>query len=52
MAAWEMIRELVSSDPALNQAAWEALRGIEGLLTSSTDERPTRRAAGEGYFEF
>jgi hypothetical protein len=52
VAAWEMIRELVSSDPALNQAAWEALRGIEGLLTSSTNERTTRPASGEGYFEF
>jgi len=26
VAAWDMIRDLVSSDPALNQAAWENLR--------------------------
>jgi hypothetical protein len=32
IAAWDMIRELVSSDPALNQAAWENLRGVVGLL--------------------
>lgn len=52
VAAWEMIRELVSSDPALNQAAWEALRGIEGLLSASSDEGMNRRAACDGYFEF
>jgi hypothetical protein len=27
-----MIRDLVSSDPALNHAAWENLRGVVGLL--------------------
>lgn len=52
VAAWEMIRELVSSDPALNQAAWEALRGIEGLLPAAGTGQTGRRAAGEGYFEF
>jgi len=52
VAAWEMIRELVSSDPALNQAAWEALRGIEALLPASDTDGRTRRAAGDGYFEF
>lgn len=38
MAAWDMIRELVSAEPALNQAAWEGLRGIVGLLPSGNDE--------------
>jgi hypothetical protein len=48
IAAWQMIRDLVSSDPALNQAAWETLRGVEGLLAATgTDDRPAR-----GYFEF
>jgi hypothetical protein len=32
LAAWDMIRDLVSSDPALNEAAWENLRGVIGLL--------------------
>jgi hypothetical protein len=32
VAAWQMIRELVGSDPALNQAAWDTLRGVVGLL--------------------
>ena len=34
MAAWDMIRDLVSAEPALNQAAWENLRGVIGLLAS------------------
>jgi len=35
IAAWQMIRDLVGSDPALNQAAWDTLRGIVGLLQTS-----------------
>jgi len=35
IAAWQMIRDLVGSDPALNQAAWETLRGVVGLLQTS-----------------
>lgn len=38
MAAWDMIRDLVSSDPALNQAAWESLNGISGLLSATGTE--------------
>lgn len=38
LAAWDMIRELVSSEPSLNQAAWEGLRGIIGLLPSGKDD--------------
>ena len=53
IAAWNMIRDLVGSDPALNQAAWENLRGIVGLLSAGDAEsRPRRAAAGGGYFEF
>jgi hypothetical protein len=48
MAAWEMIRELVSAEPSLNQAAWEGLRGVIGLLPSGDDDgeagRKYRRA--------
>jgi hypothetical protein len=51
IVAWQMIRDLVSSDPALNQAAWETLRGVVGLLPATgTDDGP-RRASG-AYFEF
>jgi hypothetical protein len=53
LAAWNMIRDLVGSDPALNQAAWESLRGIVGLLPAATGtEGSPRRASGGGYFEF
>lgn len=51
VAAWQMIRDLVGSDPALNQAAWDSLHGVIGLLPATgTDgvERPSRA----GYFEF
>jgi hypothetical protein len=38
MAAWDMIRDLVSSDPALNEAAWDNLRGVVGLLQAENEE--------------
>ncbi len=37
MAAWDMIRDLVSAEPTLNQAAWENLRGVVGLLASGEE---------------
>ena len=48
MAAWEMIRDLVSAEPGLNDAAWESLRGIVGLLSSGEESsQPARlRRAG------
>jgi len=52
IAAWQMIRDLVSSDPALNQAAWENLRGVEGLLPATGTDDIHRRPASGGYFEF
>jgi hypothetical protein len=46
MAAWDMIRDLVSSEPSLNEAAWEGLRGVVGLLGTgdSGDSGKFRRA--------
>jgi hypothetical protein len=38
IAAWDMIRDLVSADPALNQAAWENLRGVVRLLEAGEVE--------------
>jgi len=38
MAAWDMIRDLVSSEPSLNMAAWENLRGVVALLGSGDDD--------------
>jgi hypothetical protein len=52
LAAWQMIRDIVSSDPALNQAAWEALQGMERLLPASETEGNARRACAGGYLEF
>jgi len=52
LAAWQMIRDLVSSDPALNEAAWEAMRGITRLLSNNGNAVGLRRASGEGYVEF
>jgi hypothetical protein len=42
MAAWDMIRDLVSSEPSLNEAAWESLRGVIGLLGSGDDGAEVR----------
>jgi selenocysteine lyase/cysteine desulfurase len=49
-AARAAVADLVGADPALNQAAWETLRGVVGLLpaTGTDDDRPVRA----GYFEF
>ena len=46
MAAWDMIRELVSSEPALNEAAWENLRGVVGLLGDGGESAGRLRRAG------
>jgi len=51
IAAWQMIRDLVGSDPSLTEAAWENLRGVIGLLPSEVDDG-YRPAAAAGYFEF
>jgi hypothetical protein len=51
IAAWQMIRDLVSADLALNEAAWETLRGVVGLLPATgTVGGPGR--VSTGYFEF
>lgn len=52
LAAWDMIRDLVGSDPALNQAAWENLRGVIGLLPATGTDGKARRNSSAGYFEF
>jgi hypothetical protein len=52
MAAWDMIRDLVSSDPALNQAAWESLNGISGLLPATGTDGAAGSPRTDGYFEF
>jgi hypothetical protein len=47
-----MIRDLVGSDPALNRAAWESLRGIVGLLPATGTDGGNHRAPTGRYFEF
>lgn len=57
LAAWQMLRDLVSTDPALTEAAWEGLSGVAGLLSpvvlapTGTDSAPRINSAS-GYFEF
>ncbi len=51
LAAWGMIREIASADPALNEAAWEELSGVERFLAGDPSERALRRVAG-GFVEF
>jgi hypothetical protein len=47
MAAWEMIRGLVSAEPSLNKAAWESLRGNALLGSGEESEVKSRfRRAG------
>src|SRR5580704_7023494 len=43
LAAWDMIRDLVSSESSLNEAAWESLRGVIGLLGSGEDSAADAR---------
>jgi len=52
VAAWDMIRDLVAGDPALNRAAWESLSGVLGLLAATGSEDRNAPAQGAGYFEF
>jgi hypothetical protein len=42
LAAWDMIRDLVSSEPSLSEAAWQSLRGVVAQL--GCGEAPETRA--------
>ena len=47
-----MIRDIVGSDPALTEAAWESLNRVEALLPATgTDGGPGPARPG-AYFEF
>ena len=52
VAAWQMIRDLVGSDPALTEAAWENLHGVVRMLPATGTDGGARQPSAEGYFEF
>lgn len=52
LAAWQMIRDIVGADPALTEAAWESLHGVEdGLLPATGTNGPHPGRSGS-YLEF
>src|SRR5207244_12493173 len=52
IAAWNMIRDLVAADPALNQAAGDSLRGVVGSLPAGEADHSSRAPHAGAYFEF
>jgi hypothetical protein len=52
LAAWEMIRDLVGSDPALNHAAWDNLSAKMGALPATGTGGAHLSATSGGYIEF
>jgi hypothetical protein len=48
-----MIRDIVGADPALTEAAWESLHGVdEGMLPATGTGGPVNTARIGPYFEF
>jgi len=52
LAAWQMIRDIVGADPALTEAAWEILHGIEEGLLSATGTGSAHPMRPGAFFEF
>jgi hypothetical protein len=53
VAAWQMIRDMVGEDPALTEAAWESLHGIEeGLLPATGTAGSAHRVGAGSYIKF
>lgn len=53
LAAWNMIREIVGSDPSLTEAAWENLHGTgQGLLQATGTDGNHRFPHSGSYLEF
>jgi len=53
LAAWQMIRDLVGANPALTEAAWESLHGIEeGLLPATGTGGVVHSGRPGTYLEF
>jgi len=52
IAAWQMIRELVGSDPALTEAAWESLQDVARMLPATGTDGHAQAARAAGHVEF
>jgi hypothetical protein len=53
LAAWQMIRDIVGADPALTEAAWESLHGVEeGLLPATGTNGGAHPGRAGSYLEF
>jgi len=52
LAAWQMIRDIVGADPALTEAAWESLHGIEESALSATGTQGALPARIAASFDF
>jgi len=51
LAAWGMMRQIASVDPALSDAAWAELRGNSAMLPGNEEDDRAKRVVG-GYLEF
>jgi hypothetical protein len=52
IAAWQMIRDIVGADPALTEAAWQELRGVDTMLPETGSYQRSRASLAAGCFEF
>jgi hypothetical protein len=52
LAAWQMIRDIIGADPALTEAAWESLHGIEEGLLPATGTGGAHPARAGSCLEF
>ena len=52
LAAWQMIREIVGSDPALTEAAWESLHGLNEPSLPATGTGGANAGRTGSYLEF
>jgi hypothetical protein len=52
IAAWQMIREIVGSDPGLTEAAWEDLQDVSRMLPATGTHGQAQPGRTNGYLEF
>ena len=51
VAAWQMLRDIVTSDPSLTEAAWENLQNVSGLLPATGTDGAGAQPPNGAYFE-